>query len=377
MRGFGWLLGWLLLCSLGAQQGVPEDYTLDMGDVLSVVVLRHPEFSNEYTVPPSGRVIFHGVGEIEARGRTLREITGVIRERLATRLRNPEVSVSLKQARPLLVFVEGQVGKPGAYPIQPGWRVFEAIAAAEGLKVLPERAQGLIIRGDQTYRIDLSALYHQGDQSMNLPLLPGDKISVQLKPTVRISVAGEVKEAGTYDIEQGATALQAIAIAGGTTANASLQKAFIDRHGNIVPVDLYRAVILGETRNIPLLQDGDVVIVPTNLTRVAVVGQVTRPGYYPIPEGKPFTLSDAIASAGGPTTRAITSRVYILRVQDGQVQRLVIPYQHFLRRGDLSGNPLVVNGDVVFIPETRRVEIGQLLTVFSLVNIVERLGWFN
>lgn len=376
MRGFSWIVGWFLLCSVWAQ-GIPEDYTLDAGDVLSVVVLRHPELSNEYTVPPNGRVIFHGVGEVEVRGRTLAEVAEAIRQRLATRLRNPEVSVSLKQARPFLVFVEGQVGKPGAYPIQPGWRVFEAIAAAEGLKTLPERAEALLIRGDQVYRLDLSALYHRGDPSVNLPVQHGDKISIQLKPTIRIAVVGEVNAPGTYDIEAGATVLQAIAIAGGTTTNASLQKAFIDRKGRVIPADLYRLIIAGETAGSPLLEDGDAVIVPTNLTRVAVVGQVTRPGYYPVPEGKPFTLSDAIASAGGPTSRAITSRVYILRVQDGIVQRIAVPYQRFLRRGDLNGNPLVLNGDVVFVPETRRVELGQLLTLVSLVNIVERLGWFK
>lgn len=376
MRGFSWIVGWFLLCSVWAQ-GIPEDYTLDAGDVLSVVVLRHPEFSNEYTVPPNGRVVFHGVGEVEVRGRTLAEVAEAIRQRLATRLRNPEVSVSLKQARPFLVFVEGQVGKPGAYPIQPGWRVFEAIAAAEGLKTLPERVEALLIRGDQVYRLDLSALYHRGDPSVNLPVQHGDKISIQLKPTIRIAVVGEVNRPGTYDIEAGATVLQAIAIAGGTTTNASLQKAFIDRKGRVIPADLYRLIIAGETAGSPLLEDGDAVIVPTNLTRVAVVGQVTRPGYYPVPEGKPFTLSDAIASAGGPTSRAITSRVYILRVQDGIVQRIAVPYQRFLRRGDLNGNPLVLNGDVVFVPETRRVELGQLLTSVSLVNIVERLGWFK
>ncbi len=366
-----------LLLALAGAQSPSDDYTLDMGDVLSVVVLRHPEFSNDYVVPPSGRVIFHGVGEIEVRRRTLAEVAAAIRERLATRLRNPEVSVSLKQARPLLVFVEGQVGKPGAYPIQPGWRVFEAVAAAEGLKILPERAQAVLIRGSETYPIDLVALYHRGDPEANLTLQPGDKISIQRKPTVRVAVAGEVNTPGVYDIEAGSTVLQAIATAGGATANAALQRAFIDRRGTLIPADLYRLIILGETRDSPVLEDGDVVIVPTNLTRVAVVGQVGRPGYYPIPEGKPFTLSDAIASAGGPTPRAITSRVYILRVENGTVRRIAVPYQRFLRGGDMVGNPLVQNGDVVFVPETRRVDLGQVLTLFSLVNIVERLGWLN
>ncbi len=361
----------------GSAQSAPDDYTLDTGDVLTVVVLRHPEFSAEYTVPPSGRVVFHGAGELEVRGLTLAEVSARLRERLLSRLRNPEVSVSLKQARPLLVFVEGQVGKPGAYPIQPGWRVFEAIAAAEGLKILPERAQAILVRGEQVIPIDLVALYHRGDERANLPLQPGDKISVQQKITIRVSVAGEVKTPGTYDIELGSGVLHAVATAGGTTELASLQRAYIDRKGSVIPVNLLRLLVQGEIQGDVPLQDGDVLIIPTNLARIAVVGQVTRPGYHHLPEGKPMLLSDAIAIAGGPTPRAITSRIYILRFEQDELRRIEVPYLRFLRRGDMTANPPIREGDVVFVPETRRIELGQLLSFVSILNLIDRLGWLG
>lgn len=365
------------LIRVGSAQSTPDDYTLDTGDVLTVVVLRHPEFSAEYTVPPSGRVVFHGAGELEVRGLTLSEVSARLRERLLSRLRNPEVSVSLKQARPLLVFVEGQVGKPGAYPIQPSWRVFEAIAAAEGLKILPERAQAILVRGEQVVPIDLVALYHRGDEQANLPLQPGDKISVQQKLTIRVSVAGEVKMPGTYDIEFGSGVLHAVATAGGTTELASLHRAYIDRKGTVIPVNLLRLLVQGELQGDIRLQDGDVLIVPTNLSRVAVVGQVTRPGYHPLPEGKPMFLSDAIAIAGGPTSRAITSRIYILRFEQNELRRIEVPYIRFLRRGDMTANPPILEGDVVFVPETRRFELGQILSFVSILNIIDRLGWLG
>lgn len=369
-----WILGLLLA---GSAQSAPDDYTLDTGDVLTVVVLRHPEFSAEYTVPPSGRVVFHGAGELEVRGLTLAEVSARLRERLLSRLRNPEVSVSLKQARPLLVFVEGQVGKPGAYPIQPDWRVFEAIAAAEGLKILPERAQAILVRGEQVIPIDLVALYHRGEERANLPLQPGDKISVQQKITIRVSVVGEVKNPGTYDIELGSGVLHAVATAGGTTELASLQRAYIDRKGSVIPVNLLRLLVQGELQEGVPLQDGDVLIIPTNLARIAVVGQVTRPGYYPLPEGKPVLLSDAIAIAGGPTSRAITSRIYILRFEQDELRRIEVPYIRFLRRGDITANPPIREGDVVFVPETRRLELGQLLSFVSILNLIDRLGWLG
>jgi polysaccharide export outer membrane protein len=374
MRAIWSLLAALLAATLVAQ---PADYTLDTGDVIAVVVLRHGQFSGEYTVPPDGNVVFPGVGNLQVRGQTLQRLADTLRERLSQRLRNPEVFVSLKQARPQLVFVEGQLNRPGAYPIQPGWRVADAIAAAEGLKILPERTVATLIRGEQTMPIDLPAILHRGDQRTNYLLQPGDLLSVQQKPAVRVAILGEVKRPGNYDLDADSRVMQAIAQAEGVTEFAALKRAFIDRQGTIIPFDLYQSSVQGDTResNNPPLQDGDVIVVPQNLQRYAIVGQVARPGYYPIPEGKPFLLSDAIAQAGGMTPRAITSTVTILRMEGDTLSRLRVPYQQFLKRGKLDANPPIREGDVIYLAEVNRFELGQILTAVSILNIADRLGW--
>lgn len=374
MRAIWCLLAALLAATLVAQ---PTDYTLDTGDLIAVVVLRHEQFSGEYTVPPDGNVVFPGVGNLQVRGQTLQGLADTLRERLSQRLRNPEVFVSLKQARPQLVFVEGQLNRPGAHPIQPGWRVADAIAAAEGLKILPERTVATLIRGEQTMPIDLPAILHRGDQRTNYLLQPGDLLSVQQKPAVRVAILGEVKRPGNYDLDADSRVMQAIAQAEGVTEFAALKRAFIDRQGTIIPFDLYQSSVQGDTResNNPPLQDGDVIVVPQNLQRYAIVGQVVRPGYYPIPEGKPFLLSDAIAQAGGMTPRAITSTVTILRLEGDALNRLRVPYQQFLKRGKLEANPPIREGDVIYLAEVNRLELGQILTAVSILNIADRLGW--
>jgi polysaccharide export outer membrane protein len=376
MRAFWSLLFVLLAATLVAQ---PANYTLDTGDVISVVVLRHEQFSGEYTVPPDGNVVFPGVGNLQVRGQTLQGLADTLRERLSQRLRNPEVFVSLKQARPQLVFVEGQLNRPGAHPIQPGWRVADAIAAAEGLKILPERTVATLIRGDQTMPIDLPAILYRGDQRTNYLLQPGDLLSVQRTPTIRVAILGEVKRPGNYDLDADSRVMHAIAQAEGVTEFAALKRAFIDRQGTIIPFDLYRASVQGDTTesNNPPLQDGDVIVVPQNLQRYAIVGQVARPGYYPIPEGKPFLLSDAIAQAGGMTPRAITSTVTILRLEGDALNRLRVPYQQFLKRGKLEANPPIREGDVIYLAEVNRLDLGQILTAVSILNIADRLGWLR
>jgi len=188
-----------------------------------------------------------------------------------------------------------------------------------------------------------------------------------------------VKRPGNYDLDADSRVMHAIAQAEGVTEFAALKRAFIDRQGTIIPFDLYRASVQGDTTesNNPPLQDGDVIVVPQNLQRYAIVGQVARPGYYPIPEGKPFLLSDAIAQAGGMTPRAITSTVTILRLEGDALNCLRVPYQQFLKRGKLEANPPIREGDVIYLAEVNRLDLGQILTAVSILNIADRLGWLR
>lgn len=362
-----------LLMTIGVAQ--PDDYTLDTGDVLTVTVLRHEQFSGEFTVPPSGRVVFPGVGELTVRGLTLNQLSETLRTHLSKRLREPEVFVSLKQARPLLVFVEGKFKSPGAYPIRPGWRVYEAIAAAGGLSILPERAIAHLIRENQATPIDLVRLYHQADLSVNLELKPGDIINVQEIQTIQVALIGEVEQTGLLQLRQGTPVAEAIAQAGGAKPGAALTRAYIDRKGQIIPVDLYKALVRGEVEQDRVeLQDGDVIVVPRSEKRYTAVGQVNAPGLYTIPDGRPLFLSEAIAQAGGLTPRGRSSKVHILRLEDDVIHKIEVSYLRFLKQGDLSQNPAIQDGDVIIVSEAYRFDLNQALSYLSIVTIFDRLG---
>ncbi len=374
MRRVVWLTLTLLIGTLLAFAGDDSDYVLDTGDVLSVVVLRHEQFSGEYTVPPNGKVVFHGVGELTVRGLTLAQLTEQIRTRLLERLRNPEVTVSLKSARPPLAFVEGQVNSPGAYAVRPEWRVFELIASANGLKSQPEHLKAVLIRGEETIPVDLVALYHRSDASANLPVQPGDKLLIQRKATIRVTIIGEVGSPGVHILDEGTGVLQALAQVGGVSNSARLSSAFIERQGNLIPVDLYEAVERGNLSANLTLQNGDLLVIPKNLSRFAIVGQVGQPGYYTLPYGQPLLLSDALALAGGTNARAQTSSIFILRMEGNEIRRIRVSYLNFLRRGDLSQNPLILEGDVVFVPEARRFDLSTALSALALINVIDQLN---
>src|SRR5881628_3813102 len=87
---------------------------------------------------------------------------------------------------------------------------------------------------------------------------------VEYMPTPELSVLGEVRKAGRYEITQRATVLDAVALAGGFNDWARRSKLVIMRQeGNGVkriPVN-YNRIVAEEDENV-ILQPGDIVVVP-------------------------------------------------------------------------------------------------------------------
>jgi protein involved in polysaccharide export with SLBB domain len=93
--------------------------------------------------------------------------------------------------------------------------------------------------------------------------------------------------------------------------------------------------------------------------------------------GKPFLLSDAIALAGGVNNRARSPpRITILRVgrRRRAQPRASCPISGFLRSGDLEANPVIQDGDVIYIAEATKLDLGTIFGAVSLLNLFNQLG---
>ncbi|MBE0617363.1 MAG: SLBB domain-containing protein, partial [Proteobacteria bacterium] len=139
---------------------------------------------------------------------------------------------------------------------------------------------------------------------------------------IRVSVMGEVRFPGWYNISSLHTAIQALSAAGGVKDIGSLRGIRIQRGGKTAEeIDLYDFLLKGDNRaDIRLLQ-GDVVFIPVVGKLAAVAGEVRRPAIYELKGEK--SLLDLVRLAGGFTPAAYKRRVQVERLE-GNTARVVL-----------------------------------------------------
>lgn len=107
-------------------------YYIGPFDKLNIGVFGIEELAErEYQVDSSGRLSFPLAGSIEAGGKTLAEVEIELRQRLkASFVRDPQVTVNLKETVTRVVTVDGQVQRPGSYPVVGKMSLVRAVAIA-------------------------------------------------------------------------------------------------------------------------------------------------------------------------------------------------------------------------------------------------------
>lgn len=108
------------------------EYLVGAGDTLMITVWENPDLTQETIVRPDGKISFPLVNEITAENRSLPQIRTEITERLAEYVKNPNVTVALRQVAGNKVMVLGEVRNPGMYKLEARKTVLEAIALAGG-----------------------------------------------------------------------------------------------------------------------------------------------------------------------------------------------------------------------------------------------------
>jgi polysaccharide biosynthesis/export protein len=145
------LLGIVALLGIpaGAAQGAAEtDYIIGSGDVLIVSVWKDESLTREVTVLPDGTISFPLVGEVEASGKTVKELKTNIEDRIKRYVPDPVLSVAVKNVNSMFIYVIGRVNLPGRYVLNSRVNVLQGLAMAGGLNPFANNNSIKIIRSD-------------------------------------------------------------------------------------------------------------------------------------------------------------------------------------------------------------------------------------
>lgn len=161
---------------------VPSDYVIGAEDVLGVLFWREADMSGDVAVRPDGMITLPLVGDVKAAGLTPIALRETIQEAAAKYLADPNVTVVVRQLNSRKVFITGQVGTPGAFPLTGPRTVMQLIALAGGLTEYADGEHITIMRQEagktRSFRFNYKDVSKGKKLEQNIQLLPGDTVVV-------------------------------------------------------------------------------------------------------------------------------------------------------------------------------------------------------
>ena len=184
----------------------------------------------------------------------------------------------------------------------------------------------------------------------------------------KIHVLGQVNRPGVHEIKWGDRVMEAIALAGSFMETAYLEGARLT-HGSSnesIPLDLRALFYGGDMSKNLRLEDGDTIYIPEDtMNWYYVLGEVLRPGRYRLKEN--VSVLDAISNAAGPTQRGSLKGTCVIRGDLNNPQRIKLDMSKLIKSADMAQNIKLQPGDVVYVPETSKLDWGKISSIVSAI----------
>ena len=244
------------------------------GDLVEVLVYNVPELNGKARIDGNGDLYLPLIDYVHVAGLTVTEAQGAIEKRLNDGgfVKNPHVNVLVDEGVSQGVSVLGEVVKPGVYAAPGKEQLLDVISAAGGLTPSAGHVVTVTHRDEQEKPIT-------GELAKNLTNTPETNIDIMAGDTVVVHkadvvyVVGDVARPSGLLIDRGnLTVLQAIALAGGTTATSRPNGARIIHKGpdgmTETPVPL-KKILQARAADIPMKPD-DILFVPSSVLKTAL-----------------------------------------------------------------------------------------------------------
>ena len=260
------------------------DYIIGVGDLLNISMLRAGgQESVDIRVPPSGKISFSFLDNIQVVGRTMGEVTEETAKLLEAFVKRPRITVVVKEYYSKKAFLLGEIDRiaglpqsgPGVYPLKGKTTLLNTLISIGGHTPKADLSRVELTREGKIYYVNLYKMLTQGGEGMDIILENGDRVIIPELPTFkeekfvtnRIYVLGEVSAPGLIETKTDTTLLEAITRAGGVKLTAAKSKARIVRgdirNPEVIPINLKRLIDKSDLSLNVKLQNGDVIYVPT------------------------------------------------------------------------------------------------------------------
>lgn len=171
--------------ALSQEQSVQE-YIIGATDVVSVSVWRNQDLSVSVPVRPDGKISVPLIGDVQASGETPEQLADSVEQRLASYIREPQVSVVVTSMGSHeftdRVRVTGAVGQPTSTPHRDGMTVLDIVLGSGGLTPFASGNNAMLYRSLNgevvAIPVRLDDILERGDISTNYALRPGDILTI-------------------------------------------------------------------------------------------------------------------------------------------------------------------------------------------------------
>ena len=325
-------------------------FVLGPDDVVNISVANQPDLERTQPVRPDGKISFFPAGDLQAAGRTVKQL----RDEIVSRLRaksGRSYQLGLQDVVQIKVYghqdldTTQTIGPDGAISILPGGSIQAAGKTVDELADEITRRISTIV---QNPIVNVSVQdYKSQPFFIAKPLV---NVMVEEINSRRISVLGAVKTPGIIKLRTPTTIMDAISQAGGLSDDADLRDSIVEEDGRILPVSLEKMFKQGDLRqNIYLRPHSSVYVGSSRYNYAYVIGEVQHAGK--VNWDGSLSMMDAISQVGGITRNAKTDRVLIISGGLGEPSLKLVDMGGFLYRGELQNNALLRRGDIVYVPK--------------------------
>ena len=160
----------------------PEEfYVIGAGDTLNINVWKEPTLSGTVKVRPDGYITLPLINEVQVAGQPTTNLRKTLEDKYKEFTTDPFVTIRVEAIASSEVFLVGQVGKPGAFPLSGNETLLQLLTRAGGLGIFADRSNIRVVRRDGSklteYTVDYDAII-KGDLNQDVLLRPGDRIIV-------------------------------------------------------------------------------------------------------------------------------------------------------------------------------------------------------